>query len=482
MISKSFLKSSFIFTIGGALSMIGGLILLPFYANRLNDVHYAQVQFYISTSLLLQIFFSYTVESYFGIKYTQLFAEPEKQKKFIGTISIFLLLLGLGLLALFSASGDFLFSRIFRPDYQMEFWPYGIYSVLTAFFNSYFKVATNALIYLKKTGLFLTANILNFVFTLAISIGGLHLFPDSIIGPMYGRLISGIVIFVVALYIFRLYGDFRLDKSFLPDLNKFCAPYFLYALSCWVLAFIDRYFLQPYIPKSDLNTYDLVLKCFIGVEFVQNQLSAIIFPKIYEIWAKQEHPHTSKESNRYFNVFTAINITQLILFCIAIPFLYQLIIKNEAFYESEKYIGILAAGFAIRTVLNFYLSTILYTKSGGVLLKIFGISAILQIPVTWFAIRFMGLEGAIYAGLFIKTLQVIFSVVFTKGIFVYNFNYFKIIGLPFIYIAINILQFVFIKDYNIYFYLAQLVLFTAVFFLIFRKEIGAVYEQFSVRK
>jgi O-antigen/teichoic acid export membrane protein len=172
MISKSFLKSSVIYTIGGALPMLGSLILLPFYANRLNELHYAQVQFYISISLLLQVLFSYSIESYFGIKYTQLNGNPEEQKKFTGTVSIILLIIGAGLLLITSLSGNLIFSRLFKSDYQMEFWPYGFYSVLTAFFNSYFKTATNGLIYFKKPRLFFAANISNFIATVGISVGG----------------------------------------------------------------------------------------------------------------------------------------------------------------------------------------------------------------------------------------------------------------------------------------------------------------------
>ncbi|MCW3076151.1 MAG: hypothetical protein JWO32_760 [Bacteroidetes bacterium] len=136
MISKSFLKSSLIFTIGGALPMVASIILLPFYTNFLRAEQYTQVSFYIGISLLFQILFSYSIESYFGIEYTRLHQEPLKQKNFIGTVSVLLLLIGACMLILASVSGSFLFSKIYRAEYDMHFWPYGFYAVLTAFFNS----------------------------------------------------------------------------------------------------------------------------------------------------------------------------------------------------------------------------------------------------------------------------------------------------------------------------------------------------------
>ncbi|MBN8693784.1 MAG: lipopolysaccharide biosynthesis protein [Bacteroidetes bacterium] len=482
MISKSFLKSSIIYTIGGALPMAAGLILLPFYTNYLNDLHFTQVAFYISVSLLMQILFSYSIESYFGIKYSKLKSDPQQQKRFIGTVAILLLVIGAGLLLISAVSGTYIFSKVFNPAFQMEFWPFGFYSVLTAFFNSYFKASTNALIYLKKPGLFFTANLINFIATIGISVGGLFLFPDTIIGPIYGRLLSGVIIFTIANYIYLSNGKFKYEKDFIGDLKAFCTPYVIYVSFVWLLSYTDRYMLQEFIPNTDLNTYDLVLKCFFGIEFLQNSLTAIIYPKIYEIWADQKELHTSKETNRYFNVFTAINILLLIVFCITIPLLYKLVISNEKFYESEKYIGILAAGYGLRSILYFYLATILYSKNIKILLKIFGISAAFQLAVTYFVVKDYGLMGAIYTGLGVKVLQIILSYLFTKNIFRYEFNGMKIIGIPFLYLALNVALFYFHPEYSLTLYIAQLAVFSIIFFLIFNNEIKAVYKQFAGKK
>ena len=462
--------------------MLAGIILLPFYTNHLSDIYYTQVLFHISVSLLFQILFSFSIESYFGIKYTQLNTEPAQQKKFIGTVSSLLLVIGVSLLILSAAFGNILFRSIYKPDLQMEFWPYGFYSILTAFFNSYFKAATVCLIYLKRSKLFLIANIINFIATIVISIGGLYLFPNTIVGPMYGRLLSGLIIFFIAHAIFTKNGIISLDSSFLSELARFCAPYVFYVICGWVLGQIDRYFLQSYVVKADLNAYDLILKCFFGIEFLQNSLSAVIFPKLYEIWNNNKNNSTTTESNRYFNVFTAINIVQLILFCIFIPIIYKLIIKNQTFYQSEVYIGILAAGYALRSILNFYLSTILFTKKISVLLKIFGFSALFQVLITLFAVKHFGLMGAIYAGLATKVLQVIFCMLFTRAVFKYEFNYFKIILIPFIYLAVNLIQFIIFKEYNILLYGLQLVIFSVVFYVIFKNEIRKVLVSFKVIK
>lgn len=476
MISKSFLKSSLVFTIGGALPMLAGIILLPFYTNYLSALHYTQLLFYISVSLFFQVLFSFSIESYFGIKYTQLNASPEEQKRFIGTTSLLLLLIGALLLLVLALFGNGIFHLIWRKDFEMEFWPYGFFSLLTAFFNAYFKTSSVVLIYLKKPSQFLISNIVNFFATLIISIGGLYLYPDSIIGPMYGRLLSGVVIFLFGHFVFIKNGIFKLTRGFIKELMQFCAPYSFYAICIWILGQVDRYFLQSYISNIDLNAYDLMLKCFFGIEFLQNSLSAVIFPKLYELWSASKENTTTPETNRYSNVFTAINILQLIVFCIALPMVYQLIIHNETFYQSEKYIGLIAAGYALRSILNFYLSTILFTKNIGVLLKIFGVSAVFQLLITVTMIERFGLMGAIYASLATKILQISLCSFFTKGIFKFEFNYFKIIVIPFIYILINVLQYFFVPEYNAVLYFIQLFLFGTLFYFVYRNEIKKVWH------
>lgn len=482
MISKGFLRSSIVYTVGGALPMLGGIILLPFYTNYLNAQQFLQVSFYILITALFQILFTFSLDTYFGVKYTQLSGDAVKQKQFVGSTALMILALGVFWLAIAAVFGHHLSKLVFKEEYNIEFWPYGFYSVLTGFFNAYFKTSTNALIYFKRPRIFLAFNILNFIATLSISIGGLFLFPDSIVGPMYGRLLSGVLIFFLAHMIYNRYGTFDFNKGFLPEIKKFCIPYLFFNLSAWTLLYSDRIILQSFMDEVDLNTYDLVLKCFFGIEFLQNSLSAVIFPKLYEIWNKQGTHSTTKESNRYFNVFTAVNIIQLIVFCIALPLLYRLVITQKSFYEASAYIGMISARYGLQTIINFYLATILFTKNIHLLLKIFLITAVFQVGATYVGYSLFKLDGVLYAAIATKVVQVILSVIFTRNIFKFEYNYFKIVAIPFIFLLINVAQYHFFPAYDIKLYLAQLAIFSVVFFFIFRNEIKVVLVQFKLIK
>jgi len=479
MISKSFIKSSLLFTLGGALPMVAGILLLPFYTNYLSNTLYTQVLFYISISMLFQILFSFSIENYFGIKFTKLTDNKPEQKRFTGTVSVLLLIIGAVVLILACLIGSSLFSAIYKVELGMEFWPWGFFSVLTGFFNSYFKASSICLIYLKKPGTFLLSNLVNFFVTVVISVGGLFLFPDSLIGPMYGRLISGFVIFLIGLGIFKRNSVLIFDRSFLKDLFKFCIPYVFYVISGWLLMQVDRYILQAYIPNTELNAYDLLLKCFYGIEFIQNSLSAIIYPKVYEIWAKYNQNGTRPESNRYFNVLTAINLLLLIMFCIAIPWVYRLFVNNPAFFQSESYMGLLASGYALRSILSFYLAGILFTGNVMVLLRIFGFSVLVQIILTWPASHYFGLNGALIAGLVTKIVQVLLCIFLSTKVFEYKFNIAKILILPFSYLLVNVVQFYVQPEYNLWFFIIEFIGYGTLIYLLFSNEIKKVMVNFG---
>lgn len=483
MISKSFLKSSIIYTIGGALPMAASFILLPFYVGFLSAREFNALNFYIGISLLFQILFSYSIDSYFGVKYSQLADHPDEQKRFTGTVSNLLLLIGASIIILSSIIGPFLFPVIFTELDQVHFWPFGLMSIVTAFFNSYFKAGTNALIYFKQPKPFIVYNSINFVLTVGLSIAGLYISPNSLEGPIYARFISGLVIFLLALKSFKENSQFTFDKKFLKDLRLFCTPYILFVLFLWVLGNLDRYFLKSQIEAEALAAYVLLLTCFFGFEFIQNSLTATIFPKIFEIWTNNKRNATTTESNRYYNVFTAISIMLLIAFCFLIPLVIKIAVPfKESYYQSFAFIGIIAAGYATRSIVNFYLSTILYSKQTILLIKIFGYSSIIQVIATFFLVKYYGLIGAIYAGIITKLTQVFFAWLLTKNIFEYNFNYLKILGLPLIYIFTNIIMFQFIREYSIIAYSSELVLFSTIFYLIFKNEIRTVYFQFTGKR
>ena len=130
----------------------------------------------------------------------------------------------------------------------INFSPYGFMSVLTAICNGFFKTYSGLLINQQRAVRFFWINIFNFILTfIAISLVGLFLYPHTLIGPMWGRLLSGVGIFLLAFYFF--YTEFGLvfQPKLLKAIFNFCLPVLIYFLMSWVLSYIDRYIINYFL-------------------------------------------------------------------------------------------------------------------------------------------------------------------------------------------------------------------------------------------
>ena len=90
-ISKSFIKSSFIYSFIGALPLASSVLLLPFYGNSdlLSTEDLGLLAIYIALSELVRILFIYSADNYLGINYIHNSDTPEQKRRFIGTTALF---------------------------------------------------------------------------------------------------------------------------------------------------------------------------------------------------------------------------------------------------------------------------------------------------------------------------------------------------------------------------------------------------------
>jgi len=475
MIRPSFLSSSIVYTIGGALPMLAGIILLPFYTNTLHAEVYTQLLFYISISLFCQMFFSWSTETVFGIEFSRLKTKPEA-RVFTGTVFELLLLMGFIWIVLFSIFGNFIFKALFNHNLNMQFWPWGFYAVITAMCNAVFKTSTTVLIYQQQAQRFLLLNGINFMLTVSIAIIGLYLYPNSLYGPLYARLFSGIVILGMAVLVFKTYAQFTLSiKKWIP-LFKMCLPLVGIVFSGWIIGQVDRYFLLHHVSTAELNAYDLILKCFFGIEFLQNSLSAVIYPRVFELWSSSATASTTTDSNRYFNAFTALNILMLCVFNLAVPAFIKWLVKDPAYYISFNYLGLLSGTFAARSIIYFFQAGLLYSKQNRQLLRFHFSGIATELVLVYILIPLIGIFGAIVASLAVRFVQT-----FTMGLgastaFVFKYNRFKILGLPAVFIAVNSICIIFFSKYTIAVYCIQLLGFSILIYRMYRNELQAVLK------
>ena len=481
MISGKFIKSSFLITLGNALPLLSGIVLLPFYINILSTEHFAELAIYISITFLLQLFFGFGLETYMSIIHIKFKGEPSVLQKGIGSLFTITIVIGLILSLTALVTGNSVFNLIFNNNFH--FFPFGYLSVLTAFFNQFFKLHNNLLLAQQEVRKFFMANVINFFATLLISLIGLFIYQDSLWGPILGRFLSGLIIFVLSFIGFKKHYPFSWQVPFLKDALSFSVPMFIFFIFNWAMNYYDRIIIENNMPLADLAVYDFATKCTLPLEFLQNGLFAAITPLIYKIWSEQNLKKSTPEVNRYFNGYTAVFLILIPLSCLVIPLLVPLVIYKEAYFESFKYIGLIAVGYSFKAYYFIYYVVVLYYHKTKVLPYVYLILASLQIGLMLISTQYFGLMGIIISTLLIKMVQPIVMYFFTRTDFEFSFNKLKIIYLPLIFTGVVLFTYHYTNTVSLYWiYGFQLLFVVTAIYLIYKNELLFVANKFLKKK
>lgn len=481
MISTRFIKSSLLITIGNALPLLSGIVLLPFYINVLSTELFAELAIYISITLLAQIVFGFGLESYMIVAPIKLKDNVNHQSKGISTLFTVTLIFGLILIISSYLYGTNIFKLIF--DNNFSFFPFGFLSIVTAFFNNFFKIHNNLLLSKQKVNEFFRANVINFFATLSISLIGIYFYGNSLWGPILGRFYSGLIIFLLSFYGFIKHYKFQYDRKFFIEALNFSIPMFIFFVFNWAMNYYDRIIIENNMSLSDLAVYDFATKCTLPFEFLQNGLFAAITPIIFKIWRETNSRESTQEVNRYFNGYSALFLILVPLSCLIIPFIVPIVINKAIYFDSFKYIGMMAVGYCFKAYYFIYYIVVLYYNKTKIMPLVYVILATIQIVLMYFSASYFGIMGIILSSVFVKMIQPLIMAIFTRDVFSYQFNKLKIVYLPIIFLIVVLFsQYFMDKISYIVLYLIQFVFITVLVYMVYKNELLFVAKKYLNKK
>ncbi|HET9053228.1 MAG TPA: hypothetical protein VFM90_03595, partial [Cyclobacteriaceae bacterium] len=222
-----------IYTLAGALPMASAFILLPFYLELPREI-YGALALYLAFSLFIQILVTYSFDTSVYIHFHEYKNNPVKLATFISSAFGFMVLIACALAIPVIAGGEFLFSLIFRNE-RISFYPFGLLAFVTGIFQALFKVYTNLLQSREKPVLFLRSNVFSFSMIALFTIAGLYVFPDTLIGPVGGRALAGLLATLWVFYrICREFG-FQFDYALLKTTFGYNHYAFIYQVQQWFM-------------------------------------------------------------------------------------------------------------------------------------------------------------------------------------------------------------------------------------------------------
>lgn len=440
MISKKFIKSSIIYTLAGTLPTASALILLPFYIYHLSTEVYGALQIYLVFSLLVQIIVIFSFDTSVYIHFHEFKNDRKKLSVFISSAFIFMLMLGIGTVALFTAIGDTVF-RIALPGQNVSFFPYGLAAVGTGAFQALFKVHSVLLQSREKPETFFWSNVLSFGLIATFTIIGLELYPNSLMGPLVGRLFAGAIAAAWALA--RIFKEFGLhfDFTWLKSSFSFNVYTFIYQVLQWINNYFDRIVMLIVLSLADVGVYVFATQCLIALELLMTSLHSTFYPKVVSAVMEQEVKESSQSINRYYHGLTGVIMLCACIGVLVLPWAIDTFVWKPAYHETIPYLPYLATIYFFRAMRLFFTAPYGILKFTKPLPLIYVAIASIKIVLMLLLMPVLHIYGVIIASLVSAVIEIILLQYKIKSMFRFKFNFFKIAGAPMIlFLLIMILE------------------------------------------
>jgi O-antigen/teichoic acid export membrane protein len=420
-----------IYTLAGMLPMASAVILLPLYIHNLTTAAYGALVIYMVFTLLVQIIVTFSFDTSVYIHYHEYKADQKRLNVFISSAFVFMILLSLATALVLSVTGSLIFSVVF-PEMNISFYPYGLASVGSGVFQALFRVHSTLLQSREMPETFFWSNVLSFSLVAIFIIIGFELYPNSLAGPIFGRLVGAIIPALWALSrIFREFG-FHWDFSWLKSSLGFNTYNFIYQLQQWVINQFDRPLMILFVTLSDIGVYDFALKCLIPVELLMNSLHSSFYPKVVSAVMAQTKKGSTPGINRYYHGLTAVVMLLICGSILVLPWAIKVFVDRPDYHEAIRYIPYLGILYLFRCTRLFFTvpyGILKYTKPLPV---IYMIVSLLKIVLIFLLVGLMNIYGVILASVISAIVEVIMVRLNLRNVFDFQFNVVKIIIVPLI--------------------------------------------------
>lgn len=417
------------YTVSGMLPMGSAIILLPFYIAHLSTADFGALTIYLAFALLVQIIVTFSFDTSVYIHFHEFRKDPQKLSQFIASSYIFMLMIGVFLLVIFLLSGEYLF-HLFFEDRSISFHPYGTISVFTGLFMGFFKVYTSLLQTRQKPEVFFRSNLVQFSMIAGFTIVGLYIYPNTLAGPVGGRLLAALISGGLAVFSITREFGVHFNRQLLQSSFSFNFFSFVYQLQQWMMNYFDRILLAFFLPLTMVGVYGFMMNCLVIIELIINSLYSSFAPRIIPTILEQEIKSSSPEINRYFNGLAAVSMILVSGAILFFPVLIEGLIEKPNYRLAVAFIPYAALVYLLKPMRLYFgipFGILKYTKP---LPFIYAAVSVLKIGVLVLLVRYIGLYGAIVASLAGFILEVILLYTDGRKRFVFTFNWLKLVFAP----------------------------------------------------
>ena len=439
------LINSVIYSCSGLLLKCFSFFLLPLYTVYLTTEDYGVTN--IVSSFIATMSFVVTLSLFSAIErfYVEFKEDPNKLKRFYGSVVCFSFLSSIGWGAIFSIFRESLSRYIFSG---IDFYPVILICLASLTFNVQHTVYTSILKSQQKAKKSSVLSIIFFFVTLSFNLLFVVGLKMGAVGVLLATLISDGIFFVAFLVdVCREKAiAFCLDGNLLKTTLKYSIPIMPHNLSTRLAVLVSNSLIGTTASLGALGVYSVASQFGNIADTVQTYVNSAYAPWLYEKLHMRENCY--KEAIR--NIVRPL-VSVLGLFMVGIALFsqdYIVLFLEESYKQAWQYVPLVVLVFAIKTIYYFYINVLFYYKKASRLLFTATLTgSLVNIALSYFMIPQWGALGSVFSDAIAMLLRVVIIVVISLhfedvGLKIRDFviNFFVVAGFILVGLAPSYLQ------------------------------------------
>jgi O-antigen/teichoic acid export membrane protein len=393
-------RHSAIYGLGGILSRLLAVLLLPLYTSYLGTAGFGKIETVTALTTVLVIVLGAGISSAFFRFYFD--TKDEAQRVLVVRTTFWFTMatatVGLALGLAFAGPISHLL-RLGDDPWLIRAAAVGLWAQMN------YQQLTNLFRVEERSVQFVLASVANILITVGATVLLVVVLHKGATGAVVGNFIGTLAVYLVLLAYRRYQLGLQIDSTLLREMNRFGLPLVPSALALWAINFIDRFFVAVYKGQSEVGVYSLAVRAS----------SVIVFIMIAFRLAWPAFAYSIDDDNAAKRTYAYV-LTYLLFVCCWIsvalgtlaPWIVQVLAPTKpAFHRADEAVGLLAfasTAYAGYTVLAIGIGRARRTQFNWI---VSGIAAALNVALNLVLIPRYGMMGAAistaaaYVGLFV---------------------------------------------------------------------------------
>ena len=424
-------KQSAIYGLGGLVSRILAVLLLPLYTSYLSTDDYGKIETLVAATAVLTILLQLGITSAFFRFYFDARSDAERIRVVRTSFWFTMTSATVGLIIALAFAGQI--ASLLKIGNQpglvaaaaIGMWAGMNYAQLTAVFRAEDRAVG-----------YVVASLANVVITVGATVLLVVTFHKGPLGVLVGNFIGTLCVYFVLLGYRRYQLGLEFDRKLFRAMNKFGMPLVPAALALWAINFIDRLFIALYKGQGEVGVYSVAVRVSSAIVFLMIAFRTAWPAFAYSIEDDREARRTYSYVLTYV-VFVSCWVS--LGFGVLAPWIVHLLARNPSFQRASEAVALLSFGGAA------YIAYTVMAIGSGRARKtqwnwvIAGVAAAVNIGLNVLLIPPYGMEGAAIATAAAYVALFLGMVVYSQEVYYVPYQWRRVLTATAVAVGLNVI-------------------------------------------